>query len=198
MAVKWLVCLYIDVLPIQTTLRIWDCLLYEGHKVIFRVALALFGIRSERVRDSKNLPDFVDALNHFHQDKRVVNCHHFMSVSYYAVNYYPEVTFGYNGYFWTFSYFIRSFRLFSMKNFQNYRRKNWTNYETQIRIIMMFFKQNQNVSSIGNNINNPRRWRTKTFSHRTVQFGRQRTAGRKTQPFRSVGLPSPRLQKYLC
>jgi len=79
-SVKWLVCLYIDVLPIQTTLRIWDCLLYEGHKVIFRVALALFGIRSERVRDSKNLPDFVDALNHFHQDKRVVNCHHFMSI----------------------------------------------------------------------------------------------------------------------
>ena len=33
-----------------------------------------------------------------------------------------------------------------MKNFQNYRRKNWTNYETQTRIIMMFFKQNQNVS----------------------------------------------------
>ena len=86
MAEKWLVCLYIDVLPIQTTLRIWDCLLYEGHKVIFRVALALFGIRSERVRESKNLPDFVDALNHFHQDKRVVNCHHFMSVSNYSVN----------------------------------------------------------------------------------------------------------------
>ena len=156
MAVKWLVCLYIDVLPIQTTLRIWDCLLYEGHKVIFRVALALFGIRSERVRDSKNLPDFVDALNHFHQDKRVVNCHHFMSVSNYAVNNYPEVTFGDNGYYRiylrfmrTFSYFYRTFRLFSMKNFQNYRRKNWTNYETQIRIIMMFFKQNQNVSSIG-------------------------------------------------
>ena len=84
-AEKWLVCLYIDVLPIQTTLRIWDCLLYEGHKVIFRVALALFGIRSERVRESKNLPDFVDALNHFHQDKRVVNCHHFMSVSNYYV-----------------------------------------------------------------------------------------------------------------
>ena len=101
-AEKWLVCLYIDVLPIQTTLRIWDCLLYEGHKVIFRVALALFGIRSERVRESKNLPDFVDALNHFHQDKRVVNCHHFMSVSNYSVN---------KGHFRTFSnyrtFFIR-------------------------------------------------------------------------------------------
>ena len=112
MAVQWLVCLYIDVLPIQTTLRIWDCLLYEGHKVIFRVALALFGIRSERVRDSKNLPDFVDALNHFHQDKRVVNCHHFMSVSYYAVNNYPKVTVGDNGYYRTYLRFMRTFSYF--------------------------------------------------------------------------------------
>ena len=163
MTVKWLVCLYIDVLPIQTTLRIWDCLLYEGHKVIFRVALALFGIRSERVRESKNLPDFVDALNHFHQDKRVVNCHHFMSVSNYAVTNYTEVNF--RSCFANFGLFSdilsgRSlkgtnctvqFRLFSMKNFQNYRRKNWTNYETQIRIIMMFFNQNQNVSFISPN-----------------------------------------------
>ena len=158
MTVKWLVCLYIDVLPIQTTLRIWDCLLYEGHKVIFRVALALFGIRSERVRESKNLPDFVDALNHFHQDKRVVNCHHFMSVSNYAVNNYAKVKVHFrssspvSGHFRTFypgDYSRVQFRLFLMKNFQNYRRKNWTNYETQIRIIMMFFKQNQNVSSIG-------------------------------------------------
>ena len=54
-------------------------------------------------------------------------------------------------YYWTFyrtfyRILYQTFRLFLMKNFQNYRRKNWTNYETQTRIIMMFFKQNQNVS----------------------------------------------------
>ena len=43
-----------------------------------------------------------------------------------------------------------------MKNFQNYRRKNWTNYETQTRIIMMFFKQNQNVSFFDDDIDNIR------------------------------------------
>ncbi|KAJ9588014.1 hypothetical protein L9F63_028176 [Diploptera punctata] len=33
--------LFAEVLPIETVLRIWDCLFYEGSKIIFGVCLTL-------------------------------------------------------------------------------------------------------------------------------------------------------------
>lgn len=33
-ATKWFICLFAEVLPIETVLRIWDCLFLEGHKVM--------------------------------------------------------------------------------------------------------------------------------------------------------------------
>lgn len=41
LATDWFLCLYSTSLPAETTLRVWDSLLLEGPKVLFRVALAL-------------------------------------------------------------------------------------------------------------------------------------------------------------
>lgn len=30
---KWLICLFAEVLPIETVLRVWDCVFLEGYKV---------------------------------------------------------------------------------------------------------------------------------------------------------------------
>jgi hypothetical protein len=45
----WFLTLYINILPIETLLRVWDCLFYEGNKVLFRVALAIFKLNEEKI-----------------------------------------------------------------------------------------------------------------------------------------------------
>lgn len=32
---KWLICMFAEVLPTETVLRIWDCIFHEGYKVFF-------------------------------------------------------------------------------------------------------------------------------------------------------------------
>ena len=39
---NWLMSLFIGSLPLETTLRVWDVLFYEGSKTFFRVSLAIF------------------------------------------------------------------------------------------------------------------------------------------------------------
>ena len=46
---KWFVCLYCEVLPVETVLRIWDVLFYEGSKILFRVALGLLKLNQARL-----------------------------------------------------------------------------------------------------------------------------------------------------
>ncbi|KAI8910844.1 rab-GTPase-TBC domain-containing protein, partial [Gorgonomyces haynaldii] len=45
----WFLSLYCTVLPIQTCLRVWDLLFYQGEKVLFRVALSLLGQMESRL-----------------------------------------------------------------------------------------------------------------------------------------------------
>lgn len=39
---NWLLTVYVDCLPIESVLRVWDTFLFEGGKVPFRFALAIF------------------------------------------------------------------------------------------------------------------------------------------------------------
>lgn len=34
---KWFICLLSEVLPVETTLRVWDCLFFEGRKVFIEL-----------------------------------------------------------------------------------------------------------------------------------------------------------------
>ncbi|CAG8618779.1 32424_t:CDS:10, partial [Racocetra persica] len=45
----WFLTLYINILPIETLLRVWDCFFYEGNKILFRVALAIFKLNEEKI-----------------------------------------------------------------------------------------------------------------------------------------------------
>ncbi len=43
--------LFIGTLPIESVLRVWDVLFYEGSRVLFRVALTIFKLGEQRIRD---------------------------------------------------------------------------------------------------------------------------------------------------
>ena len=39
---KWFLCIFVNCLPLETTLRVWDVFFHEGEEALFRVALAIF------------------------------------------------------------------------------------------------------------------------------------------------------------
>lgn len=75
---RWFICLYIDILPIETVLRIWDCLFYEGSKVLFRVALTLIIHHQPEILRARSLPDVCDCFKHITQGTFTLDCHTFM------------------------------------------------------------------------------------------------------------------------
>lgn len=46
---SWLMCLYINTLPLSIVLRVWDCLLWEGNIVLLRIGLAICKIQEEKL-----------------------------------------------------------------------------------------------------------------------------------------------------
>lgn len=39
---NWFMCCFVGIVPIETTLRIWDCMFYDGASILFQFSLALF------------------------------------------------------------------------------------------------------------------------------------------------------------
>ena len=48
---SWFMSLFIGTLPIESVLRVWDMLFYEGSRTLFRVALTIFKLGEQRIRD---------------------------------------------------------------------------------------------------------------------------------------------------
>lgn len=101
---RWFICLYVDVLPIevrggklecvgvnlfqtlsgflhlQTVLRVWDCLFYEGSKVLFRVALTLIMHHQPEILRARSLPDLCQCYRQITCGPFSLDCHSFMQV----------------------------------------------------------------------------------------------------------------------
>ncbi|XP_053311209.1 growth hormone-regulated TBC protein 1 [Spea bombifrons] len=75
---RWFICLFIDILPVETVLRIWDCLFYEGSKIIFRVALTLIKHYKAFLLEARNFPDICEKFKAITKGKFVTECHDFM------------------------------------------------------------------------------------------------------------------------
>ncbi|KAF7668270.1 hypothetical protein LDENG_00025460 [Lucifuga dentata] len=75
---RWFICLYIDILPVETVLRIWDCLFYEGSKILFRVALTLIHHNQALIQEAQSLPDICQTFKQITRGPFVDECHTFM------------------------------------------------------------------------------------------------------------------------
>ncbi|XP_069323901.1 growth hormone-regulated TBC protein 1 isoform X4 [Eulemur rufifrons] len=78
---RWFVCLFVDVLPVETVLRIWDCLFNEGSKIIFRVALTLIKHHQALILEATSVPDICDKFKRITKGSFAMQCHTFMQVS---------------------------------------------------------------------------------------------------------------------
>ncbi|KAG5252015.1 growth hormone-regulated TBC protein [Salix suchowensis] len=61
-ATEWFLCLFSKSLPSETTLRVWDVLFYEGAKVLFHVALAIFKMKEEELLLAHHVGDVINIL----------------------------------------------------------------------------------------------------------------------------------------
>ncbi|XP_067112173.1 growth hormone-regulated TBC protein 1-A-like isoform X3 [Osmerus mordax] len=75
---RWFICLYIDVLPVETVLRIWDCLFYEGSKILFRVALTLILHHQAEILAARSLPEVCECFKAITRTQFTMDCHTFM------------------------------------------------------------------------------------------------------------------------
>ncbi|XP_072118451.1 growth hormone-regulated TBC protein 1-A [Mobula birostris] len=75
---RWFICLFIDILPVETVLRIWDCLFYEGSKITFRVALTLIKYHQASILEANNFPAVCEKFKQITRGSLVQDCHNFM------------------------------------------------------------------------------------------------------------------------
>lgn len=75
---KWFICLFAEVLPIETVLRIWDCLFLEGSKVLFRVALTLVAKNQQKILEAPGFAEITTVFKEMVTTPLVTECHAFM------------------------------------------------------------------------------------------------------------------------
>ncbi|XP_059611667.1 growth hormone-regulated TBC protein 1-A [Phlebotomus argentipes] len=76
---KWFICLFAEVLPTETVLRIWDCLFAEGYKILFRVSVTLIMRHRDTLMATEDISQLANVFREMLQSAMVTNCHEFMS-----------------------------------------------------------------------------------------------------------------------
>lgn len=84
---KWFICLFVDVLPVETVLRIWDCMFSEGSKVLFRVSLAILHMDENNLLGARDMGALMEEIKGFLQSKQTLECHTFMETVYSSTQY---------------------------------------------------------------------------------------------------------------
>ncbi|KZS20994.1 Growth hormone-regulated TBC protein 1-A [Daphnia magna] len=78
---KWFICLFAEVLPVETVLRVWDCMFNEGSKIIFRVALTLIKMNEKELLRCTDFGDMAELFKQITRSSSVLDCHQFIEVA---------------------------------------------------------------------------------------------------------------------
>lgn len=62
-ATQWFMCLYVNTFPTETSMRVWDVLVYEGPKVLFRVAVAVLKLLEEELSATQDIGQILSRLS---------------------------------------------------------------------------------------------------------------------------------------
>jgi hypothetical protein len=60
--VPWFMCLFVNSLPLDVLLRVWDCFFHEGVKALHRVALAIFKLKTKELLAMSDMAEIFIAL----------------------------------------------------------------------------------------------------------------------------------------
>lgn len=87
---KWFICLFSEVLPTETVLRVWDCLFSEGSKILLRVAIAFVKMSQERLLAAGEFAQLVQEFKSIQTCKLTTNCHTFMESVFKEIGSFPQ------------------------------------------------------------------------------------------------------------
>ncbi|KAJ3290594.1 hypothetical protein HDU79_003122 [Rhizoclosmatium sp. JEL0117] len=77
---SWFMTVFINVLPIETVLRVWDCFIYQGEKVLMRVTLTLLKIHEDEVLACNDTTDAWRLIKEI--PPRMIDAHKLMDICY--------------------------------------------------------------------------------------------------------------------
>uniref|UniRef100_A0A0N5AJE5 Rab-GAP TBC domain-containing protein n=1 Tax=Syphacia muris TaxID=451379 RepID=A0A0N5AJE5_9BILA len=86
MVSKWFVCWYLETLPMESVLRIWDCLFNEGDSILFRIAIVLLEKSAPALLKCQGMADIMAFIHDIGSLPVAVECHELLKVSSFTRN----------------------------------------------------------------------------------------------------------------
>ncbi|XP_020623256.1 TBC1 domain family member 2B-like [Orbicella faveolata] len=84
---NWFLTIFVDSFPVQSTLRVWDTFLFEGNKVLFRFALAVFKSSEEQLLKCQ---DHMSIFNFLRQmPEKVTDANNLSQIAFQLLNPFP-------------------------------------------------------------------------------------------------------------
>ncbi|KAI4143433.1 MAG: hypothetical protein L6R39_004566 [Caloplaca ligustica] len=62
---SWFMSMFIGTLPIESVLRVWDAVFYEGSKMLFRIALAIFKMGEQEIKSGSDSMELFQVVQSF-------------------------------------------------------------------------------------------------------------------------------------